>query len=207
MTTTVLAPEDVDSPNEHAGVDPEAPYGRNAEGVPYKRSREWREKLAAGLAAGRQTQSARAAAKKTTRRASSSAPRTTPKTSAKAGGVQDYRPGIAAGVSLIAGLLAAAGQLNPTMTLNSVTVSLHAPQIVETVQHLAERHDWVQDVLEKAMTVGPYAEALATFAPLGMQLLANHRIVPVVPELGILSPEQLMAAWQASKPGGGSGDG
>lgn len=183
--TTPLAPEDVDHEDPAAeAADPEAPYGRNPEGVPYKRPKEWREKLAAKLAEGRRTQSAaappRKAAKKTTK--------------AAAGGAPDYRAGAMALLQLPAVVLSVASKFKPTLALDAAAVTLHAPNLAEAAALTAQNDERFAAILDKALSIGPYGALLGAAVGLGLQIAANHGAVPVVAEMGILSPEELVAA-------------
>lgn len=184
--TTPLAPEDVDheDPAATEAADPEAPYGRNADGVPYKRPKEWRDKLAAKLAEGRRTQSAtappRKPAKKTTKAAASSAP--------------DYYAGAMALVQLPAVALTVAAKFKPELALDAAAVTLHAPNLAAAAAATAAADERFAAILDKALSIGPYGALLGAALGLGMQIAANHGAMPVVAEMGILSPEQLIEA-------------
>jgi hypothetical protein len=67
---SMQSPEHVDEPLPGMPPDPEAPYGRKADGTPYKVPSEQRERLAAKLAAGRERARA-ASGKAPSKRASS----------------------------------------------------------------------------------------------------------------------------------------
>lgn len=183
--TTPLPPEDVDHEDPAAEQpDPDAPYGRNADGVPYKRPKEWREKLAAKLAEGRRTQSAAAPPRKPAKKA----------TAKTAGAAPDYRAGALALLQLPAVALTVASKFKPKLALDAAAVTLHAPNLAEAAAMTAQADERFAAILDKALSIGPYGALLGAALGLGMQIAANHGAVPVVPEMGILSPEELIAA-------------
>ena len=184
--TTPLPPEDVDheDPAAEQPADTDAPYGRNAEGVPYKRPKEWRDKLAAKLAEGRRTQSASAPPRKAAKKPAAKA----------AGGGVDYRAGAMALLQLPAVALTVASKFKPTLALDAAAVTLHAPNLAEAAALTAQADERFAAILDKALSIGPYGALLGAALGLGMQIAANHGAVPVVPEMGILSPEELIAA-------------
>lgn len=183
--TTPLPPEDVDHEDPAAEQpDPDAPYGRNADGVPYKRPKEWRDKLAAKLAEGRRTQSAAAPPRKAAKKPAAKA----------AGAAPDYRAGAMALLQLPAVALTVASKFKPTLALDAAAVTLHAPNLAEAAAMTAQADERFAAILDKALSIGPYGALLGAALGLGMQIAANHGAVPVVPEMGILSPEELIAA-------------
>lgn len=171
-----------------ADYDPDAPHGRNPRtGKPYKRSPEWRAGLADALARGRQTQAKAPGRKSVPRR---------PAGKAAAGAVPDYRPGLLALAQVPAFILGAVGRYRPAFALDAATVKLHAPNLAEAIHQTALVDDRTAAILEKVLAAGPYAAILGALVPMALQIAANHQAVPVVPELGILTPDQLVEAIQ-----------
>lgn len=168
-----LAPEEIDT---------EAPYGRRADGTPYKRSPEHRAKLATHL---RQNQ-----------------PGFT-KSTAKATGkrtIVDYRPALTGIAQILAMGFAQAARSDPAFELDAIAVTLHAPPIVQALQTTAENDPKMSRLLDKICTLGPYGLVLTAVTPLIMQIGANHKWIPVAPEVGLLSGEQLYAMAKLNAP-------
>lgn len=204
MTAPVLAPEDLDDRDQEilterydrsvdtaeAGYDPEAPHGRNPRtGKPYKRSPEWRKGLADALARGRANNQAKAPPRKAASR-SKAAP----------AGKTDYRPGVVAMLQLPAFALAMAGRTRPALALDGATLTYHSPAIAEAVQQTADADDRVAAILDKVLAAGPYGALLGALMPVALQLAANHKVIAPVAELGIMTPDQLVAALDKPAP-------
>lgn len=170
------------------GADPAAPWGRKADGTP---------KAKPGRPAGTPDSNPRTRRPAPRRaRVTAAAPRKR-ESKPRSGKAQmpDYRPGITGILQLIAAPLAIAGAKSPTAALDAAAVTVHAEPIAEALQQTAEQVPQVAAVLERVLTVGPYGALLAAVMPLGVQLLVNHRVVPLeaAEALGALSPEDLMA--------------
>lgn len=105
----------------------------------------------------------------------------------------DYRPGVAGLLQLVAGPLLIAGQVKPAFGADAVAVANAAPGIAEAVNDLAHENPSVAQALDKILAVGPYGAILAAVIPLGMQILTNHRVLPVeiTGHLGAVPPEKL----------------
>lgn len=183
---TPLPPEDVDDVDPADDKpDPDAPYGRRPDGTPYKRPKEWRDQLASKLAQGRRTQAAAApprkpAAKKTAKPA--------------AGGAPDYYAGAMALLQVPAVVLTMASKFKPALALDAAAVTLHAPTLASAAHATAQTDERFAALMEKALSIGPYGALLGAAVGLGVQIAANHGAIPVVPEMGILSPDELIAA-------------
>lgn len=194
MTMTVEAPEDLDAPvvdvddaaAGDADEDPDAPYGRNPRtGKPYQRPPEWRAKMADALARGRVTQSSgKPPARKAVKKPASA-------------GATDYRPAIAALLQIPATALAMLGRHKPAFALDSATIQLHTPMLANAIHETAVVDDRVAAILDRALAAGPYGALLGALIPVALQIAANHGRIPAVAEMGIMTPEQLVAALDA----------
>lgn len=172
--------------------DPEAPYGRNPAGQPYKMPKEKRDALTARLQAGRAN--ARDAVKgvPTRRRKASSgtrAPRSTPKAPVE----PPYREAIAGLLQLPAALLAGAARFQrhpvdqhgepipgwiPSFTVDAATITLFTPDLAEAGHELAMQDPRVAAVLDRVLQAGPWTAILAVGAQLAVQIAVNHRMLP-----------------------------
>lgn len=183
----VLAEDQAD--DHDVREDPEAPYGRNPRtGKPYTMPPEARAELGARLADARRA-SAGGGSRKTRsprKRATAAAPRAPER--------PDYISGAKALLQLPAFALAIAGRYKPAFLLDSATITLHADAIATALGETALEQQWLADVLDKAMAITPAGRVLGVLLPLGMQIGANHGKIAPNPELGILTPDQLMAA-------------
>lgn len=101
----------------------------------------------------------------------------------------DYRPGIA-GLSQLVCLPLAFSQ-----PLDAWAIAEHTPPIAEALNNLAHERPEVAAVLDKLLQVGPYGELIAAVMGLGIQLAANHKLLPdqVVEQLGAVPREMLVA--------------
>lgn len=178
-----LSPEPVEVPE----VDPDAPYGRNPKtGKAYRRSPEWRASVAATLAKGRQIRASRGAA-----------PR--PPSARKPAGKRpaaavDYRPGVKGLLQVPAFALGVLGRRDPVYALDSAAVTLHADAIADAVHETAVADERVAAILDRVLAVGPYGALLGALLPLALQIAANHGAVRPSPDLGVLGPDELVAA-------------
>lgn len=174
MTIDLEPPED---------VDPEAPYGRNAKGVPYKRPKEWRDKTTAALQNGAAT-----AARMTASGTRSSSTRKQP------AGTTDYRAAVAGLLSIPAMALTMLGRVNPVFALDGLAIKVHTPGIAAAINDAAMTNDQLAQALDKILSVGPYGALFAAMIPLATQIAANHGLVEVSPDAGTLAPVDLMRA-------------
>lgn len=188
----VLPPEDRDDP---PGPDPDAPYGRNAAGKPYKRPAETRAKLAEALQTARASRGPQKAPQRNRRpnRASGSAG------AAKSPSV-DYRAAAAGILGLFELGFALAGKVTGStpLVLDAATIHIYTPDAAEVLDEAARESEWIASVLEKAMMVGPYGKAAVLVFGMGAQLAANHGLIPPSPDAGVLDPEALMGRLNES---------
>jgi hypothetical protein len=106
----------------------------------------------------------------------------------------DYRTPILGLFQLPAGVLALAGTTRPELAADAAAITIYAPGIAEALEKLAYERPEVAAVLDRVLQVGPYGVLIAATAPLLLQLLANHKVVPAG-LLGTAKPEQLLAAF------------
>lgn len=184
-TATIDATDQLDSlmPEE---VDPEAPYGRRANGTPYKRSPEWRAKTTATLKQMQGT--AQVVAGATARANGAKKPGRPPKAAAEA---TDYTAGILGLVQVAAFPLGLLAPINPTFQLDAVTLIVHGPNVATALNAAAQENDQLAAILDKILAVGPWGALLGALMPLALQLAANHGLVPAGPSTMTLTPEQL----------------
>lgn len=176
-------------------ADADAPYGVNPRtGKPYTRPKEWRDKMAAALAAGRATQAQRAGHKPPQR--TKAKPSTAGKGAASRAPGIDYRPsvvGLAAAGSLLCGVLARTTG-NQAFALDGLTLRLHAPGLAEAAHEAAMFDSRFASWLDHLTAWGPYTALGGVLIAVGAQMAANHRVIEPSPEMGILSAEDLIAA-------------
>lgn len=201
---TTPVPEAVEQ--DQADVD--APYGRKANGEPYKVPPEQRNRLREALAQGRAVRAAAATGtkKKTPRTGGgSSAPRasSTGRTSKPAG--PDYASTIQdLMVFPIVGLSAAAQFTgNPALMLDSMAMAMHSPTIAAAGAQFAQDNAWLASFLDRVQKISPAATLISAFLGLGAQVAVNHKMIPpaVGAGLGALPPDEL--ARMMSEPGDG----
>lgn len=161
-----------ESPNPPVGMvsgDEEAPYGRHPDGRPKaKPGRKPGQKSGTG----------------TTRARSSSSSRTAAPTI-------DYETAILGLFQIPAGALAIAGMQRPVFAADAAAITIHAPNIAHALDQLARERPEVAAVLDRVLQVGPYGILIAAVAPLVLQLLANHNVLPAG-AIGTTAPQTLV---------------
>jgi len=156
-------------------VDPAAPFGRKPNGQPYQRD-------------PKQYQTRSANQRK---RQGATAPRPRKSSSGDKAMAVDYRPAVAGLLSIPTAMLAVGATVNKSLALDAMAVSIHTPAIASAVNELALSDDRVAAVLDKLLAVGPYGALFGALLPLGMQIAANHGMMPARAEFGTLPPDKL----------------
>ena len=144
-------------PVDMVAGDTEAPYGRKADGTP--RSKPGRRP---GQKSGTGT---------TTRKSASTRATSSP-------AFTDYKTPILGLMQIPAGALAIAGMQKPVFLADSAAITIHGENIATALDQLAQERPEVAAVLDRVLQVGPYGVLIAAVAPLVLQILANHNVLP-----------------------------
>jgi hypothetical protein len=177
-------------PVDMVAGDQEAPYGRRADGTP---------KSKPGRRPGQATGTGQRKRSTSTRTPSTATP-------------TDYRTPLLGLFQIPAGALAIAGMQRPVFAADAAAITIHAPNIAEALDQLAQERPEIAAVLDRVLQVGPYGVLIAAVAPMVLQLLANHRAIPpgvmgTVPAETLVAnfmPEVARMAQEASEQGNGS---
>lgn len=161
-------------------ADPEAPYGRKADGTPKRKPGPAKGTNPAPRATG-----GLAAPRPTNRRKN--------QTTRTRAATPNYRDGVAGLLQIPAFILASAGRLNPALEYDGIAVATHTPAIAEAVHAMALEEPRVAAVLDKILSVGPYGALLGAMVPLVAQIAVNHKKLPPG-TLGTSEPEALKGA-------------
>ena len=147
--------ETVSPPVDMVSGDQDAPYGRKSDGTPRSKP---------GRRPGQRNGTGRGA---TRERRTTTAPKLT-----------NYRDPILGLFQIPAGALALAGMQRPVFAADAAAISIHAPNIAEALDQLAQERPEVAAVLDRVLQVGPYGILIAAVAPLALQLMTNHGAIP-----------------------------
>lgn len=189
--------------------DPEAPYGRKADGTP---------RLKPGPPKG---VGGRQAPPPRVRRRTSSRGRSSPRAGAARASSASTAPpvdetmlrgaqtllGIPTRALAMAGLaLGLAGGTLPeddprkrrigslalALSADAATLIVHGDALAAGAASLAEPLPWLAGIFSKAAAVGPYAAVIEAGSGVVLQMLCNHGLVPVTPMLGTINPATLV---------------
>ena len=147
------------------GPDEDAPYGRRPDGSPRRRP---------GRKPGQ-------TASTTTRKRPTSTPQS-----------KSYREPLIGLMQIPAGGLALAGMQRPVFAADAAAITIHAPNIAEALDQLAQERPEIAAVLDRVLQVGPYGVLIAAVSPLVLQILTNHRAIPAG-VMGTQPPEILLS--------------
>jgi len=192
---TVAPPELVEELVDQA-VDPEAPYGRNpATGRPYTMPEDKRLEIGQRLADARRNKRPPSSARPPGKAKGPAAG----KPAAKAAG-PDYRTAVLGLAQVPAIVLGVLGRINPRFALDSATITLYSPPAADAIHELALSDARVAAILDKAMMIGPYGAIAGVLLPFVLQIACNHSRIPPIPALGVLGPDELVAAVERMAP-------
>ena len=175
MTEQTSNPETV-APAPDA--DPEAPYGRKADGTP-------------------RAKPGRKASDDSTPRQSAPKPARKPTAArARVSTAVDYRPGIAGLLQVPAAGLAMAGRFKPELAYDAAAIAVHTPSIADALNTLAQEEPRVAAVLDRVLAIGPYGAIVGVFVTLTAQIAVNHKRLPAEAgaAFGAVEPDTLMAS-------------
>ena len=110
----------------------------------------------------------------------------------------DYRKGVEGllQVPAMALTMVAVQSQKAEYLADAYTISKAAPAIAEAVSDLANDQPQIAAVLDKVLKVGPYGALMTALMPLAMQLMTNHKVIPVGVG-GTVSVEAQLHAAQA----------
>lgn len=124
------------------------------------------------------------------RKSTASGPRTATRQKRSTG--VDYTPGVMGLFQIPAGVLGILGTANPTFLADSATITVYAPPVAVALSDLANERPEIAAVLDRVLAIGPYSALVAAVAPMILQILCNHGVVPVG-ILGTTKPDDLVA--------------
>lgn len=119
------------------------------------------------------------------------------KASASKSKAPDYTDGILGLFQIPAMGLGLAGAKNPVFAADAAAITAYAPGIAQALNQVAAEQPAVAAVLDRVLSVGPYGAVLAAALPLGLQLAANHGLIPA--GLGGTVPKEAILAHAAEQ--------
>jgi hypothetical protein len=209
----IISPEFTDSypvvyvPDQHvpedqaAAPDPSAPYGVNpATGRPYTKSPEERaafgQRMAEARELARQTGRTRKDAPTPPKRGGSRAP--TPKAQDPA---DKYAAAAAGLIGIVATTLVIGAKLFrwQSLAMDSVTLSLRGGALAQALgDAAASEQNWLTTALERASKVTPWSSVAEEGLGIVAQVMVNHGMLAPSEDMGLLSPDGLMAEATAA---------
>lgn len=127
------------------------------------------------------------------------APRKSRKTQAKdagaAAGLAQKRTsdliGFFSAAGFAVGIVGARSQ-SLALTADAITISQHAAPLSVALVETAENNERFARIIDMLTAAGPYAALFSAVLPLGLQIGTNHGAVPPIPEIGTVSPHDLV---------------
>lgn len=182
MNSSVEWMADIEDPQDDNGINPNT-------GRPYRMSAEQRAEVGRRLAEARRAKAAGGGTRKppprrATRKAASKEP--------------DYRDGVEALLQAPIFALGMLSRFSPDFGLDALALSMQAPRIASAVNLIALEDAKFAAILERMLAVGPYGALFSALVPLGLQVLANHRVLAPNPQMGIYDPEDLLDLAKAA---------
>lgn len=163
--------------------DPEAPYGRRADGTPKRRP-------------GRPPKPTTAKATPASPKAPEAAPKRRSSTRKVSSTAADYTRAVDEILNLPVGILGFAGmqRRSPALIADAAAIDTARPRVAAALGALGEEMPAVGAILDRLTAAGPYSAIVAAIAPLVLQLGANHGLVPAG-TLGTREPGALAHEW------------
>lgn len=174
--------------------DPTAPYGFTNDGK--VRGRPGRKPGSFRATIKAPTKAPTKASPPPPKRASSGPPKATAKTTQI-----DYRPALMALSGEAIGAVAVTGLIRGSVTTVADAAALSGGQsaLVNLTNNLGNQYAVVGAILDKLLTIGPYASDGASVLVMVAQLLVNHKLMPVGLVPGTKTPEALMNDFVAQQ--------
>lgn len=179
-----------------------APYGINPDtGRPYTKSPEERAEFGRRMAEARARRAGQGGAGRTPPR---KAPAARPAGRSRPSGTRAprqatpeefYTQAAAGALTLIPAVLSIAARIfrRDVLALDAVAVGRGIPGMATAVGSIAVTEQRLAQLLDKVAEVGPWGQLTMAAMPVALQLAANHGFLQPSEEMGILSPDDLMA--------------
>ncbi len=91
----------------------------------------------------------------------------------------NYTESITALFQIPAFSLTLAGRNNPVYLADAAALMIHGPNVANALNQLAQERPEVAAMLDKVLQVGPYGVLLAAVTPMIVQIMTNHKMVPI----------------------------
>jgi hypothetical protein len=84
------------------------------------------------------------------------------------------------------------GSLALALSADAATLIMHGDSLATGMASMADSLPWLAGIYSKAAQVGPYAAIIEAGSAVVLQMLCNHGLVPVTPMLGTINPGTLV---------------